>query len=140
MAAKHGTRRCYIDGCRCDPCTEANRIYKREYRQRRAAGVAPRPGVPIASVTVIQPETRGAGPVESAVELEIEGLVQAEVRPGLTAAALALARLLDDPKAVNQKPAAAGKLAELLDKLHKGADARKSRLASVRAMTRAKTG
>jgi hypothetical protein len=36
-------------------------------------------------------------------------------------------------------PAAAAKLADILDKLRKGTDARKSRLASVRAMTSAKS-
>jgi len=43
---------------------------------------------------------------------------------------------MDNPRAVNQKPAAAKLLAGLLDELRKGADARKSRLASVRGMTK----
>jgi hypothetical protein len=29
MAAKHGTRRRYVEGCRCEDCTEANRLYFR---------------------------------------------------------------------------------------------------------------
>jgi hypothetical protein len=33
MAEAHGTYRSYIkDGCRCDACTEANRVYIRRYR------------------------------------------------------------------------------------------------------------
>lgn len=79
------------------------------------------------------------GPVEAGVIVEMDGLTQAEVRPGLANAALELARLMDNPYATNQKPAAAAKLAELLDKLRKGADERRSRLATVRAMTSAKS-
>ena len=67
---------------------------------------------------------------------EIVGLAQAEARPGLAQAALALARIMDNPRAVNQQPAAAAKLADILDRLRKGADARRSRLAAVRQMTR----
>jgi hypothetical protein len=67
-------------------------------------------------------------------------LLQAELRPGLAQAALELARLLDNPNAVNQKPAAAAKLADILDKLRKGADSRRSKLASVRAIAGARAG
>jgi hypothetical protein len=60
----------------------------------------------------------------------------AEVRPGLAQAALALARVLDNPKAVNQQPAAAKMLATLLDKLRSAsARGRRGGLASVRTMT-----
>ena len=41
-----------------------------------------------------------------------------EARPGLAQAALALARLLDNPRAISQQAAAAKVLATLLDKLH----------------------
>ena len=77
--------------------------------------------------------------MEAGVIAELEGLAQADARPGLKQTALALARILDSPRAVNQQPAAAAKLADLLDRLRKGADARKSRLASVREMTKAKS-
>ncbi|HWY00533.1 MAG TPA: hypothetical protein VNY55_11810 [Mycobacterium sp.] len=82
-------------------------------------------------------EAAGPGPVELAVEVEIAGL--AEARPGLAQIALSLAKILDNPRAVNQQPAAAAKLADILDRLRMGADARRSKLASVRQMT-AKTG
>lgn len=62
------------------------------------------------------PDPVGPGPVESTVEDEIGGLA-ADARPGLAQAALAMARILDNPKAVNQQPAAAKVLAALLDKL-----------------------
>jgi hypothetical protein len=41
----------------------------------------------------------------------------AEARPGLAQVALALARIMDHPKAISQKAAAAKVLAALLDKL-----------------------
>jgi hypothetical protein len=79
------------------------------------------------------------GPAEAAVVAELEGLGQALERPSLAQAALAMARLLDDPRRANQQPAAAAKLADLMDKLRKGGDVRRSRLASVRSMTGAKS-
>lgn len=43
----HGTRSHYVGGCRCEPCTEANRVYGREadrHRRRVAYGIEqPRP-------------------------------------------------------------------------------------------------
>ena len=42
----------------------------------------------------------GPGPVESGVQEEIQGLAS-EARPGLAQAALALARVLDNPKAAS---------------------------------------
>lgn len=140
MAAKHGTRRCYVEGCRCDQCKEANTQWGRDYRARRSAGETGRaaPSAPV--LELVPPEPAGyPGPVEAGVLEELEGLSQAEERPGLAQAALALARIMDKPTAVNQQPAAAAKLADLLDKLRKGGDARKSRLASVRSMTSAKS-
>ena len=61
-------------------------------------------------------ESDGPGPVEAAVQKEISGLA-AEVRPGLAQAAIAMARILDNPQATNQQPAAAKVLAALLDRL-----------------------
>ena len=60
----------------------------------------------------------------------------AEVRPGLAQVALCMARLLDNPKAVNQQPAAAKALAALLDKLHSASGrGRRGNLSLVRTMT-----
>ncbi|MGO8963739.1 hypothetical protein [Mycobacterium sp.] len=75
------------------------------------------------------------GPVESGVAAEISDLA-AEVRPGLAQAALALARILDNPKVVNQQPAAAKVLAGMLDRLRSAsAHGRRGGLALVRTMT-----
>ena len=59
-----------------------------------------------------------------------------EARPGLAQAALAMARILDNPRAVNQQPAAAKVLAVMLEKLRSvSARGRRGGLAVVRTMT-----
>jgi hypothetical protein len=80
------------------------------------------------------------GAVEAAVALEIEGL--GADRGGLKQTVLALARIMDNPKATSTQPAAAAKLADMLETLRKSTDGRKSKLGSVRSMTsrNAKTG
>jgi hypothetical protein len=70
-----------------------------------------------------------------AVEAEIAGL--AEARPGIAQAALALARIMDNPRAVSSQPAAAKVLAALLDKLRStSARGRRGQLAVVRTLTK----
>ncbi|MGB9308150.1 MAG: hypothetical protein WCB92_32040, partial [Mycobacterium sp.] len=77
------------------------------------------------------PQTFEPGPVESGVEEEIAGL--AEARPGLAQAALAMARVLDGPRAVSSQPAAAKVLTTVLDKLHSvRPQSRRGRLTAVR--------
>jgi hypothetical protein len=46
-----------------------------------------------------------------------------------------MARLLDNPRAVSQQPAAAKVLAALLEKLHSASGGRRGNLALVRTMT-----
>jgi hypothetical protein len=87
MAARHGTRRGYNDGCRCDDCKNAQRLYQQRYRERS-----------LSPVTHVSPPLADPGPVEWAVQDEIDGLA-IEARPGLAAIALSLAQLMDDPKA-----------------------------------------
>jgi hypothetical protein len=125
MTVRHGTRYRYSKGCRCDDCTEAARIYQRDYRLRK-------PG----PVVVDDPDSgNSAGPVESGVMAETDGLA-AQARPGLTQAALAVARVLDNPKAINQHAAAAKVLSTLLDKLRSASvRGRRGGLSVVREMT-----
>jgi hypothetical protein len=127
MAAKHGMRRGYNDGCRCDDCKGAQRVYQQRYRERRADRAvallppAPEPG-------------EHPRPVERGVTAEIDGSA-AQARPGLAQVALALARVMDNPRAVNQHPAAAKVLSALLDKLRSAsAQCRRGNLAPVRTM------
>jgi hypothetical protein len=130
MTVRHATRYRYSKGCRCDDCAEAARIYQRDYRLRKPDCQ----GVP--DLPHLEP---GPGPVESGVHAEIDGLA-AQARPGLAWAALALARILDNPRAINQHPAAAKVLATLLDKLRSAsARGRRGGLGVVREMTGKKT-
>lgn len=109
---------------------------------RRGAAPVPGPNVPRLSLVSGEALTSGdagyspANTVEGAVSIEIKGL-GAHLRPGLEAACLALARVLDNPRATSTKPAAAAKLAHLLDTLRKSAVTR-PKFASVRQMTKAK--
>jgi hypothetical protein len=80
-----------------------------------------------------QEQIATAGPVESAVQDEINGLGQ--TRPGLVAIALAMSRLLDSSRASSTQPAAAKVLVSVLDTLHKGAAQRRGKLAVVKSMT-----
>jgi hypothetical protein len=70
---------------------------------------------------------------ESGVQAEIAGL--ADIRPGLAQVALALARLMDNPRPMSSKPAAAKVLASLLDRLRSASTGgRGGHLAAVRTM------
>jgi hypothetical protein len=85
---KHGTRYCYQDGCRCDACREAQSQYHRDYLERKE-NAATRPYVVYTPPS--QPEApTEAGPVELAVQEEINGL--APTRPALAPVALAMAK------------------------------------------------
>jgi hypothetical protein len=144
----HGTRARYQAGCVCDLCKDAEAEYRRDRRRlkREAVGEFAAPQVTgLSLVTGDGPGTLAspdvvAGPVETAIRAEIDAL--GSERGGLKATAVALARILDNPKAVSTQPAAAGKLADLLETLRKNSDGKKSKLASVRSMTKpqVKTG
>jgi hypothetical protein len=117
--ANHGTPSRYSQGCRCADCTEAHRLRAVDYRTRKEES---------------EPEPTSPGQVEKAVEAEIGGL--AVSRPSLAAIALAMARILDNPRAKSTQPPAAKVLVSVLDTLHKGsAQGRRGNLALVREMT-----
>ena len=138
MASQHGTRTRYNTGCRCDECKQASRDYDKTRRQRMLATKhAPAKVTKLPTMTAVpDPVQPDAGRVESGVLAEIEQLSTTASRQGLVEIAIALARVLDSPLAIAQHPSAAHRLSETLDKLRKGADSRKGRLASVRSMTR----
>lgn len=119
----HGRSR-YRRGCRCDVCRQANREYQRDHRAKQLQAVpAPEPNFTDAATSVVD-----------AVQAEIDASPIAGQRPGLAAIALAMARILDNPHAIPQQPAAAARLVELLGKLSKGTQPR-GRLAAVQKMT-----
>lgn len=146
--AVHGTRSRYLAGCRCDDCTAAQRLYQRRYRERKASGETRPCSAPVVVAELPQgvrnrtPEQNcSPGPVELAVQEEINGVASAGLRPGLVQVALAMARLLDSPRVPSAQPAAAKVLVTVLDSLRKGsARGRHGGLAVVRAMTTEKGG
>ena len=120
MALRHGSVAKYNAGCRCEACREANSAYRRQKLTNDTAE----------DITADQ----GPGAVELAVIDEIK--FAAEARPGLAAVAVALARVLDNPRATASKPAAAKVVATILDKLQQaGAPGRLGHLSTVRTMT-----
>lgn len=74
------------------------------------------------------------GSVVAAVRAELASGPAAVERPGLTAVALALAEILDDPRHVATQPAAARQLLAILSTLSKRAQHR-GKLAAVKSMT-----
>ena len=134
MASPHGNRNGYIAGCRCDRCKASQRVHQQEYRGRVADGTV-RPRAPSSAAMFGPLPPSGPGRVEAAVGQEIEGLPLAAARPALVKTAVSLAKILDNPRAVSQQPAAAGKLVDILDRLHKGSVARRGGLRAVKAMT-----
>ena len=137
MASQHGTRTRYNTGCRCDECKQASRDYDKARRQKMLAAKHTKPSraTVTALPTASAPAQHEPGRVEAGVLAEIGALSTAATRQGLVEVAIALARVLDSPLAIAQHPSAAHRLSETLDKLRRGADARRSKLATVRSMT-----
>ena len=145
MSSKcRGSESCYNRGCRSEQCKKAASDARRERRRlaREAVGVAnATPGLdmdrtPLVSVPINNASTsvNADTSVVAAVVEEINGL--AAPCPGLAAAALSMAAILDNPKATSTKPAAAKVLVSVLDRLQKASSAtRRGNLALVRSMT-----
>ena len=109
-------------------CVETNRLYMRELRARKR-GLTPVP--PVEAPTVAE----AAGPVVAAVQADIAALGDLTGYRALAAAAVAMGRILDDPRQVTTQPSAAKQLASLLEVLRRAAAPRRGRLAVVQAMT-----
>lgn len=90
---------------------------------------------PVADPVQPEPAPSPAGSVVAEVQREIDGLASADAHPGLVAAALRMAFVLDTPEAVTQWPQATSRLADLLETLGKGGTKKRGRLAAVRDMT-----
>ncbi len=137
MAVRHGTRTRYNSGCRCDECRQAARDYDKARRQAmNAQKHAPATVTALPKPTKLAPvPDSGPGRVEAGVLAEITGLSTAASRQGLVEIAIALARVLDSPLAIAQHPSAAHRLSETLDKIRRGSESRKGKLASVRQMS-----
>ena len=133
MTLEHGRTR-YTRGCRCGVCKAAERDYQRNrYRRQRGLPVDP-PDPPRLNVVNLPPVYSHDGSVVAAVRTELDAAPAAVERPGLAAAALALAAILDDPQHVGVQPAAARQLVAILGMLSKRAQ-RRGKLSVVREMT-----
>ena len=124
----HGRGRYRRRGCRCAVCMEANKLYMRELRARKR-GLTPVP--PVEAPTVAE----AAGPVVAAVRADIAALGDLTGYRSLAAGAVAMARILDDPRQVTTQPSAAKQLTSLLEVLRREAAPRPGRLRAVQAMT-----
>lgn len=144
----HGERETYQAGCHCDLCKRAEAEYRKELRRLKREAVGEFAVAQVTGLSLVtgdspgtpSPDRAPVGPVETAVQAEIDAL--GSDRGGLKAAAVALAKILDNPKAVSTQPAAAAKLADMLETLRRNTDGKKSKLAAVRSMTsgNSKTG
>jgi hypothetical protein len=120
---------------------ERARERQRRYRARKRAEVAAddaeqqvRAGV----VAELRPDDEQVddNSVVDAVRAELDRLVLSRERPGVAAAALRLAAVLDDPTATPQAPAAARALHALLDDLRVEGEGRGGKLAELRRLHR----
>lgn len=147
-SAKHGIAK-YNAGCRCDVCKKATSEYHRA-RRRRLAEATGDPSVPMgAGLRVINGASDEAltsdntdydgRPSAVASVLKAIELLGEHKRPDLEAGALAMAAILDNPKAVSTQPAALAKMSDVMAQLRKSTDAKKSRLTAIRSMTSTNT-
>lgn len=130
MAARHGTRSKYNEGCRCESCSlaEAN------YQKTRRHGTAKVTHIRVGGDTLNGRVERGPGPMELALNAVVANVPTADKRPDLVEGARAMARILDNPLTVSQQPQALARYHEAMEKLLKGTE-KKSKLAAVRLMT-----
>lgn len=134
----------YNRGCRCDLCKQAATDARRERRrlEREAVGELagrtrlvsiPTGGAATSANVHVCSQTTPENSCVAGVLEEIGAL--SNPRRGLVAVAIAMAQLLDNPKAVSSHPPAAGRLVQVLDKLRSSSPRRRSNLAVVRSMT-----
>ena len=103
---------------------EESRLYMREYRaKKRAEAAAASPPAAEPASTIVQ----------DAVRAELAPLPVTVTRPALVAAAMAMAKILDDPAQAPHHPAAGRALSELLGRLHSNVRRGDTKLAALRA-------
>lgn len=105
MSTDHGLRGYRNSGCRCDICLDAHAQYQRQYRARRKKSKGD-----VHAETVAYRPVGVVGAVEIAVEAELATLSSAALKPSLAAAAIAMAKILDDPTLATSHPSSARQL------------------------------
>lgn len=136
--AKHGTRSCYVAGCRKPECVAANTQYNRDKRaeKRGLASVSSLPDRPI-------PPEEGPqfGKVEAAVLAELETLSSVAKHPALAASVVVLAHNLDNQLLATSHPSMQRRLQAGLAELHEKSTGRIGKLTSISSMSkRSNTG
>jgi hypothetical protein len=130
----------YKRGCREQCCKDAYAAYMKAYRHRkRGLAVAGSLSAPGGAEQQRAPAT-APGAAELAVLRQVDGLSTAASNPAIVEAALAMARILDDPRQVTTQPSAAAKLESLIGVLMRGAERRQGRLALVQSMSQRGAG
>lgn len=144
-----GTRADYTRGHRCEQCKRAEAEYRKQLRSRQRGEIGLIAGSGTPGLSLVTSFTHNAlasgnafthlantatapanspdvvaGGVEAGVQAEIEAL--GSHRPGLAAAELARARIMDNPTATSSQPAAARQLVAILGMLSKCAQRRGS--------------
>jgi hypothetical protein len=136
---EHGWRN-YYRGCRCPVCRDGVRVHVAEYRARRrgltavpaAAGVpnvTPGPATPVGNPT--------PGACELATLAELESLPAASSHQALAAAALCMARILDNRLALTTQPSACRQLTQVMVLLRRASAPTRGRLAALEMPSRA---
>jgi hypothetical protein len=109
---------------------EQERIRKAQYRERKRAES-------VADATILEmPTPQPVTTVQDAVQTELASLPAAVTHAGSAAAALAMARILDDATTKAHHAAAARVLADVLQRLHGKGGATGGRLAVLRQTRR----
>lgn len=119
-------RNTWRKGCRCNVCRADHRIALREHRERKKK--ARKEEKEAQARKLLQ------CPVQIAVQKQLDIIKATETNPGVAAICIQMAKILDDPAATPQQPAAAGKLLDALKEL--GVQPRKpgANLTAVREM------
>jgi hypothetical protein len=90
---------------------EEDRVYRAQLRARKKAEAA----APDTDATILQmPPPKPITDVQDGVKAELAGLPATTSHPGLVAAAMSMARILDDPKSALHHPSAARALGDCL--------------------------
>jgi hypothetical protein len=105
VSIDHGLRGYRNSGCRCDICLEAHAQYQKQYRARRKKTKGD-----VHAETVANGPVGVVGAVERAVKAELKTLSSAAQKPSLAAAAIAMAKILDDHTLATSHPSSARQL------------------------------
>jgi hypothetical protein len=142
-----GNESCYKAGCRSDQCKRAAADARRERRrrEREAIGEFAASDIRTRLVSIPTGDASTSGNVAPAPATHAEDSCVAAVleeisalerpRSGLVAVAVAMAAVLDNPRATSSKPPAAGRLVQVLEKLRSSSPSSRGKLALVRQMT-----